>query len=538
MGRGGGETTARRDGSGGTLGDLSTSHAFPVSPTPSAHTVSADLLLRLLAPLPASSLSVHPPCYHYPAVSLYACDLASAVMAVKSTRKRPSVIPTTDSGEDDEKSGFSPTEDTASLLHSLPPVIPPPTSSTRTIAVRVALSLALSCVCIAIANHFHLLKAFSAVSSPTSLSPSTFLSPSPSPPPSPPPSASTSTSTSAIRVLLVMADNRPLQSTGTVDTLDEVTSAAYLNYQYTRLHPGMSFRYYQYGSLSPYLLSRSPRLSTQSKHLPSCYNAHLDQLRAAPWCKLQAAWAALQDADVDVVFFIDSDAVIANYHLSPLTFLTTQPTNPHWCSAASFLTSTSPCSLLLFANLPWEPTWPNTGAWLIKRSPHATALLQFWWHFNHSTRNFYHAYEQDTLHMATYQQEKQWERGEGVDQFIHMAGEPFPHVMGMVNATSMRRLSDDQYVLHYTSPDKSERIPAFHGLIRQMGEDDTLGIERDVGKVLREMAGGEGGVGGVVVKLDGGKDLITGDGRLVNGAGKDVDLSHWVEVWTGKLRPV
>ena len=336
------------------------------------------------------------------------------------------------------------------------------------------------------------------------------------------------------RVLVLMGDNRELKEVSEVGELDEVTATAYLNYQYSRMHqPLVSFLYAHYQPLDAALQPSGGRSSNSSKHSAACYNAQLQQARAAPWCKIVAAYAALEQVqDVDAVLFIDSDAAITNQQLSVQALLRTVDTLPHYCSADAFLLSTSPCSVLFFKNAPFEPTWPNTGAWLVRRSPPALELLRAWWHFDHSSRNFYHAYEQDTLHMWVHHTDQQHAQGVLDARKLHFAGAPIDQVLGMVDEPSMQHVSALQFIHHFTSPDRSLRLPFFQKLIHRMQTDPSLDhLDRSLSRVIRTIRER------FTLRLHLDQDRVPGIGGLKNGEGAPFSLEHWVEVWKGKLRP-
>lgn len=93
----------------------------------------------------------------------------------------------------------------------------------------------------------------------------------PTPPPPPP--------RLHFRTLLVMADNRELDFSPN----NAIAMAAYINYQYTRLHSDhMDFRFVRHHLNHSSLIINQPLSSDSHKMAPSCYNPALDQYRAAP----------------------------------------------------------------------------------------------------------------------------------------------------------------------------------------------------------------------------------------------------------------
>ena len=341
--------------------------------------------------------------------------------------------------------------------------------------------------------------------------------------------------TEQLRVMVLMGDNRDLRAVADLEELDEVTASTYLNYQYTRLHqPLLSFLYVRYDPLDPSLQPRAARASNSSKHTAACYNQPLQQARAAPWCKIVAAYIALEQyGDVDVVLFIDSDAAVTHQQLSVQRLLRTVDTLPGYCTAEAFLRgAASPCSVLFFKNAPFESTWPNTGAWLVRRSLQSDELLRHWWHFDHSSRNFYHAYEQDTLHMLVHHLDQQRLQGVAEASKVHFGGAAMDQVLGMIDEPSMQHVSSLQFIHHWTSPDRSLRLPFFQRLIRRMQQDTALtALDHNLSRVIRTIQQHHT----LHVNLD--RDRIPAIGGLHDGAGTPVNMDHWVEVWKGKLRP-
>ena len=330
------------------------------------------------------------------------------------------------------------------------------------------------------------------------------------------------------RVLVLMADNRALQREAELETLNEVTAAALVNFAYTRIHPSTAFRYIHYAAVDQSAVVTG-RASNSSKHSAACVCGPLQQHRAAPWCKVQAMYHALvTEPNFDVVFFIDSDAVISGY-LTPLPHLLhSADTVPGYCNTHDFLSESAACSALFFHDAPWELLLPNTGAVLLRRSNHSLALLRAWWGFDHASRNFRHGYEQDTLHIFMYTSDAQ--RAQPAKQ-MHVLDRPLHEVMGVVQEPSMKHVSELQLIHHYTSVDKPLRLPYFTRTLRRILHDPALQhlqlnfstLMRDVHQHVRE--------------LDLNIDPTPPGDAPHDAAGHPVDTAFWVERWATRLRP-
>ena len=173
------------------------------------------------------------------------------------------------------------------------------------------------------------------------------------PPPSPP-------LPSGVRVLLVMADNRALSASERSD----VSLAAYLHFQYTRLHANMGFRFVQHHLDRP--------TDSAQRDRAACYNAALGQHRAASWCKLQAVYHLLRtEAAYDWLLYLDSDAVVSNVFLPVDGYLAL-------VDAQRGRGGGGECGA------PWYSALLNGGMWLAKRNALGAELLSTWWHLNNS----------------------------------------------------------------------------------------------------------------------------------------------------------
>jgi len=252
------------------------------------------------------------------------------------------------------------------------------------------------------------------------------------------------TGDNAVRVMVVMADNRPITS----DPNNVLNLAVYLNYQYTRLHPGDDFRYVQFHNAN----------TATTKNTPACYNALLKEPRAAPWCKLQAVYHILQnESDYQWIFFIDSDAIFTNYVVSITDFLNAVQTKTDGCSAQTFLVKSSSCSILFFIDAPYFDK-QNTGQWIAKNNNLTRDYIRRWWGYSMPGRNFEHAYEQDAMYgmLANMAQ-----RSETIGTILepsmhhvsdmqlthHMTSVSWPHEdrMRMINRTFARIVADPRF---------------------------------------------------------------------------------------------
>ena len=181
-------------------------------------------------------------------------------------------------------------------------------------------------------------------------------------------------------VLLVMSDSRPLEANAS----SALSLAIYINFQYSRVHPGTEFRYVSYD----FDQSQVPDSERHSdpKDRASCYNAELHEYRAASWCKLQTVYQILTSNSsldaFDYILFLDSDAVLSNFALSPDDFLQMSDTFATHCSIAQFLNDSDPCSILFMSNRPWVRELPNAGVWLVRPSKFGVDFVQHWWHLN------------------------------------------------------------------------------------------------------------------------------------------------------------
>ena len=260
------------------------------------------------------------------------------------------------------------------------------------------------------------------------------------------------------RVLVLMADSRSL-----LDAADsEFALSAYINYQYTRLHPNMHFRCYRYqfnhSMLPAAEQTQDPKMGRY------CFNSPLGQYRSASWCKLQAIYHAVQtETEVDYILFMDSDAVISNYAQPFDHFLGAVDSLPRDCNASSFAEPSSPCSFLFFDNRPWSNVEPNAGVWMLKRSSLAERVLRSWWNDDNPTMNAKHDFEQSSLRRIFNNTalDEQW-------------GATRAQTMGVIAEPTMMHATQQQYIHHWSHPDSQKRRPTALRVIDRMQHDWRL----------------------------------------------------------------
>lgn len=202
--------------------------------------------------------------------------------------------------------------------------------------------------------------------------------------------------------LVLMSDTRELDPH--LATAGYHTLAAVLNAAYAR-QAGCVFRY-----VVPRLDVSRPDVAAalasagaapaggggggDAKTAPACFHPTLRAVRAGPWCKLLALWAAVGSgapAGVATVLYVDSDAVVVGSE-PPAAFLADGHRTVVWGAPAAA------APLVLFHNAPWAPRRPCTGVLLARPQMGATAdLLRAWWDTPASDVDRAHAYEQDAL---------------------------------------------------------------------------------------------------------------------------------------------
>ena len=292
-------------------------------------------------------------------------------------------------------------------------------------------------------------------------SPAAAALPSPSPP--------APSSSPPLRVLLVMTDNRELED----DADSPLSLVAYANWLYSRLQPDLDFLYVRQSFNSSDAAASADAAMPLTKTRPACYDGVLQHQRAASWCKLQVLYR-LMAADAgrhDVLFFLDSDAVVSNYDVQLESWLSL--IRVQGCSGAEFQAAGSPCSALFFTN-DWarfldEPEafhLPNAGVWLLRLSSLGRQLVQRWWHQSLPDYNLHHPYEQIGL----------WQLLDS------MTPEQRAACTGVIIEPSMRDVSVLQFVQHRSSYFASTRLPSFRQLQQRIVSDPQFaaaGIDTD-----------------------------------------------------------
>ena len=285
-----------------------------------------------------------------------------------------------------------------------------------------------------------------------------------------------STTASEVRVMLVMADNREVSSSMT----DALSLAVYVNYQYTRLHAGMGFRYVQH------FLNQT--VAGNSKERPSCYNSILKQYRAASWCKLQSVYQLMStESHYDWMMFMDSDAVVNNLHLPVEGYLALVDTGPNgFCTAARFLDHNSTCTALFASDEPWGNDSPNGGMWIIKRTELGKQLISTWWHINNSEWNFrFPLYEQHTLSKLMFKRHRGLKEGEKGDEqivgqhVVEVYGRQLNELVGVIDEPTMVGVTQTrlQYVRHQYNGQANDRVPFFQQRVNLI-QSDRLHFQR------------------------------------------------------------
>ena len=256
--------------------------------------------------------------------------------------------------------------------------------------------------------------------------------------PPPPPLAPQLPPHSGVRVLLVMADNRAPSAS----VQSDVSLAAYLNFQYTRLHAGMDFRFVQH------LLNLSS--NSPDRDRPACYNAALGQYRAASWCKLQAVYHLMRtETAYDWLLYLDSDAVVTNLFLPVDGYLALVDAHLERgggvCGTVAFLNASSDCVALFASDDPWYRQLPNGGMWLVKRNALGMEFVSTWWHLDNSGWNTrWPHFEQHTLQHLMFGFPNE------AKPSVTVGGRAMPRVMAVIDEPTMSDVTQTrlQYVRH------------------------------------------------------------------------------------------
>ena len=273
------------------------------------------------------------------------------------------------------------------------------------------------------------------------------------------------------RVLLVMTDNRELEQ----DADSPLALAVYANWLYTRLRPHYDFLYAQqsFSSSGDPVAATAGAAMPLTKKQPACYDGVLQHQRAASWCKLQVLYR-LMAADAgrhDVIFFLDSDAVVSNYDIQLESLLAL--VRIQGCNGTEFQAAGSPCSALFFTN-DWTRSlgaaqifhFPNAGVWLVRPNAVGLELVQRWWHQSLPDYNLHHPYEQIGL----------WQLLDS------MTPEQRAACTGVIIEPSMRDMSALQFVQHRSSWFANTRLPSFRQLQQRIVSDPQFaaaGIDTD-----------------------------------------------------------
>lgn len=173
----------------------------------------------------------------------------------------------------------------------------------------------------------------------------------------------------------------------------------------------------------------------------------------------------------DWLLFLDSDAVVYDYHLKVTEFLSLVETGPvGFCTALSFLNTISPCSALFSSDQPWQHDDPNSGMWLIKRNDVGQHLVSTWWHINNTDDNLrFPLFEQATL------QQEMFHPHQGIRGSHHtrmeIAGHGLHEVVGVIDEPTMVIGSRMQFVVHKYNGRANERLPFFEGMIHHIQHD-------------------------------------------------------------------
>jgi hypothetical protein len=216
------------------------------------------------------------------------------------------------------------------------------------------------------------------------------------------------------KILLIMVDNRDLDSTFHSPNMSYFPLSAAINYEYAK-HHGYGFLlfnvnnndvvsnvYSKYGvnSTSASVTADSHMKmgwATKEKQKISVFNAKLRQFRATPWAKIALMWNLVtvisQDEILsvwDFVFYLDSDFVInPKFHSRSIA--------EAFKSWSAHSAAVSKASMIFFSNAPYSHR-PCTGGMLVSIShENSVQLLADWWNWDIPYNNFAHEYEQAAL---------------------------------------------------------------------------------------------------------------------------------------------
>ena len=289
-------------------------------------------------------------------------------------------------------------------------------------------------------------------------------------------------SASLARVLVVMADSRPLLA----EPDSALAFAVYANFLYSRRHARYDFVYVQHsigdggdGGDGGAAAAAAAAASADSDDEPTsamvtaCCDSVLQQCRAAPWCKLQVLYRLMAtDAQRhDWILFLDSDAAVFNWHMRVERWLSMVAVQG--CSGRDFSLPQSACSFLFYANTANAHSFqlPNSGVWLVKLSALSLQLLALWWHQPMP----------DYSHQRPYEQAALWQMMDSLEPGQRQ------RYFGVILEPSVEEQSALQFVQHRSGSNSSARLPVFRALQQRIARDRSFaeaGIDTDFRSVI------------------------------------------------------